>query len=80
MESGLPGWGGAVGSCLAIQAAILLAGSLLGLNHQLGARDDLPLKAAALPFDRSAPMESARTQLKPDRSLPAQYLGSMIVR
>ena len=79
MESGLPGWGGAVGSCLAIQAAILLAGSLLGLNHHLGARD-LPLKAAALPFDRSAPMESARTQLKTDRSQPAQYLESMIVR
>ena len=31
MGTGLPGWPGAVGSCLAIQAAILMMGSLLGL-------------------------------------------------
>ncbi len=41
MGSGLPGWSGAVGSCLAIQAAILMMGSLLGLSQRFEARGRL---------------------------------------
>jgi hypothetical protein len=64
MGTGLAGWTGAVGSCLAIQAAILMAGSLLGLNQHLVPRT-LPLKAASLPFDRSRLLDSAVVQLGP---------------
>lgn len=41
MGSGLPGWSGAVGSCLAIQASILIMGSLLGLSQRFEARGRL---------------------------------------
>ena len=38
MGIGLPGWSMAVGSCLAIQASILLTGSLLGLGQRFEAK------------------------------------------
>lgn len=38
MGTGLPGWSSAVGSCLAIQATILLTGSLLGLGQRFEAK------------------------------------------
>ena len=41
MGSGLPGWSAAVGSCLAIQASILIMGSLLGLSQRFEARGRL---------------------------------------
>ena len=41
MGTGLPGWSGAVGSCLAIQASILLMGSLLGFSQRFEARGRL---------------------------------------
>ena len=34
MGTGLPSWSLAVGSCMAIQASILVAGTLLGVNQQ----------------------------------------------
>ena len=38
MATGIPGWSSAVGSCLAIQATILLTGSLLGLGQRFEAK------------------------------------------
>ena len=38
MGTGIPGWSSAVGSCLAIQATILLTGSLLGLGQRFEAK------------------------------------------
>ena len=42
MGTGLPGWSMAVGSCLAIQASILLTGSLLGLGQRFEAKASGP--------------------------------------
>jgi hypothetical protein len=41
MGIALRGWSGAVGSCLAIQASILMMGSLLGINQRFEARGRL---------------------------------------
>ena len=38
MGSGIPRWSGAVGSCLAIQASILIVGFLLGPSQRFEAK------------------------------------------
>ena len=59
MGTGVPSWSKAVGSCLAIQASILMAGSLLGVNHQLEPQG-LAARAVSLPEGRRTLPDSHR--------------------
>ena len=75
MGTGSPSWSGMVGSCLAIQAAILMTGSLLGLNQHLDPQGP-PAKADSV----GIPLETARlsTVIKAtqNRSEPAPAEGA----
>jgi len=79
MGTGLPGWSGAVGSCLAIQASILMMGSLLGMSQRFEARGRLgdtgqqpELQAAQVLFRNVQTNKGSRQEgaLGKDRSRP----------
>jgi hypothetical protein len=70
MGTGLPGWSGAVGSCLAIQASILMMGSLLGISQRFEARGRLT-DTGQQPELQGAPILFRKVQAKQGSPLGA---------
>jgi hypothetical protein len=79
MGSWLPGWSGAVGSCLAIQATILMAGSLIGVSQHVESRG-LGLKATSPPLGPASEQGSGAEQLAPGWSQQVRIEASNTIR